>query len=677
MLYRSDLPFAPDLPPRRHRPLPAIRRRRRPDARPRRRRGGLEWARRLGDAPWSSYTVASCRFASASLGASAAPCRPSATSSHARPASVTSPQICAQRASSASTSACPLVGAVRPDFERGAACAAASRYAWTSQDRRAASTSRGRARERSPAASQWSAVSLGCAPRSSSSVQLAVERSAPGPVRIRVDRFSDEVVAEGRTPGSTSGSSPRSKTSARPGRGRVPRGPPARPRRRSRPPLRGQLVPRPTGPPPVRAARREESPGSERPSLARAPGRAAPARAGHRLERLRELFHEERHALRAVVERRAERRPGSPPSRRPAAQPSPPVERVHVQLFQPPRAAEIHAEPAQRVSPRDLLAPIGAEQEQRPLLGGLGERRQELERRRVRPLEVVEEHDGRLLRRDRGERASHRFEQGLAVGAARSRPSSGSSGRRCARIRPAGKPVGVPRTYPRSTASIGAYGEARARRRRPAGRRPAGARPPRPAASFRRLPPRRAGAGPRGRRPHRDDRPELVELSLASNHRISPSHSVECRRRRRCANPPAPPARSATCPWPCRASQVDVRRLPSGPGARPKRSGSASRENEGRDSPSCGVHAFAEVDRRRPGVGASLASRVDVLAPGAAGSELEETRSRDRLCGRSAGCRSPESLSSAIAVAGPNVMWPVFTDVELARVAGGRAEREK
>ena len=134
-------------------------------------------------------------------------------------------------------------------------------------------------------------------------------------------------------------------------------------------------------------------------------------------QRLRELLHEERHSLRAVVERRAQRR-ARLAAEDPRRDPSGPVgiERLHHKLREPPCTAEVDPEPSQRMAARDLLAAVGAEHEQWPLLRRFGERRKKLERRRVRPLEVVEEDDGRFARRDRLEGASHRFDQRLAIG---------------------------------------------------------------------------------------------------------------------------------------------------------------------------------------------------------------------------------------------------------------------
>jgi hypothetical protein len=133
-------------------------------------------------------------------------------------------------------------------------------------------------------------------------------------------------------------------------------------------------------------------------------------------ESLRELLHEEGHALSSVVERRAKRGAGlgaenssRDQSRRPG------IERLHCELGEPARATQVRAEPPKQVTARDLLASICREDEKGPLLRGFGERGQQLQGRRIRPLEVVEKDDGRLARRDRREGVSHRLEQRLAI----------------------------------------------------------------------------------------------------------------------------------------------------------------------------------------------------------------------------------------------------------------------
>jgi hypothetical protein len=74
------------------------------------------------------------------------------------------------------------------------------------------------------------------------------------------------------------------------------------------------------------------------------------------------------------------------------------------------------------VAARDLLAAVRTEHEERPLLDGFCEGRQQLEGCGIRPVKIIEEDNRRLLRCDRFECRSHGLDQGLAVGDARRRP---------------------------------------------------------------------------------------------------------------------------------------------------------------------------------------------------------------------------------------------------------------
>jgi hypothetical protein len=73
----------------------------------------------------------------------------------------------------------------------------------------------------------------------------------------------------------------------------------------------------------------------------------------------------------------------------------------------------------------DLLASVRAEHEERPSFRGFGERWQQLQCRRVRPLKIVEEDDGRLARRNRLEGAPERFEERFTIGHAGRGPELG------------------------------------------------------------------------------------------------------------------------------------------------------------------------------------------------------------------------------------------------------------
>lgn len=109
------------------------------------------------------------------------------------------------------------------------------------------------------------------------------------------------------------------------------------------------------------------------------------------------------------------------------------IERLDDELVQPSRAAEIGAEPAQRVAARDLLVAIRAEDEQRPFLGGGRERREQLEGRRIRPLQVVEEGDRRRVPAHGLERGPNRLEERLPIGRVR---RSANLGQERSEVRP-------------------------------------------------------------------------------------------------------------------------------------------------------------------------------------------------------------------------------------------------
>ena len=131
-------------------------------------------------------------------------------------------------------------------------------------------------------------------------------------------------------------------------------------------------------------------------------------------ERAGELLDEERQALRAVVDRDGERRRG------PLGQEAreqlgglAEVERRERELVQPAAAAQLVAQPAQRVVARQAVGAVGAQQHQRQLVERRREAREQLERRLVGPLQVVE-HDERGLA-ELGERGADRLEDRRAV----------------------------------------------------------------------------------------------------------------------------------------------------------------------------------------------------------------------------------------------------------------------
>ena len=159
-------------------------------------------------------------------------------------------------------------------------------------------------------------------------------------------------------------------------------------------------------------------------------------------------------------------------------------------------AAQLVAQPAQQVVARQAVGAVGRDDEQRHLAQRLGQGREQLERRVVGPLQVVEHDDSgpfagqvrRSAQRDRLEQrgAGRRPARGLARARAGSAPGAdaGGRGRRGRRGRRAGSE--------RSAATTGAVRRGRAL----AGRGPTG-----PAVRARRRPPRRAASCPR--RPRR------------------------------------------------------------------------------------------------------------------------------------------------------------------------------
>jgi hypothetical protein len=123
--------------------------------------------------------------------------------------------------------------------------------------------------------------------------------------------------------------------------------------------------------------------------------RAVGAQRAPRLQRDDELLDEEGGAEGAVVHR-----PGEGGGRRLGQQLSQQrldpclVERLQRQLFQQPGPAQLVPQPAQPVFPREAVGAVGAEGEDRHLPQRRGQRSQQLQRRVIRPLQVVEDDDG-------------------------------------------------------------------------------------------------------------------------------------------------------------------------------------------------------------------------------------------------------------------------------------------
>ncbi len=133
-------------------------------------------------------------------------------------------------------------------------------------------------------------------------------------------------------------------------------------------------------------------------------------------ERSRELLDEERHPLGPVVERSDQRwtRHPAKDARRERCR-SLPIERLDGDLAETTGAPEAGSGPPERMPARDLVVPVGADDEHRLVLDPDSERRQELQRRTVGPLEVVEDHRRRLLPGDRGECGADCLEYGRAI----------------------------------------------------------------------------------------------------------------------------------------------------------------------------------------------------------------------------------------------------------------------
>jgi hypothetical protein len=133
-------------------------------------------------------------------------------------------------------------------------------------------------------------------------------------------------------------------------------------------------------------------------------------------ERGRELLDEEGDAPGAVVQRAREPRGGRgvehPLGERGGA---PLAQRADRQLTQLSRAAQVVAQAPERMGARDLVAAEGADHEDRQLVQPRREGGEELERRVVGPLEVVEQQQGRGIRPDRDQPAADGLEERRTV----------------------------------------------------------------------------------------------------------------------------------------------------------------------------------------------------------------------------------------------------------------------
>ena len=93
------------------------------------------------------------------------------------------------------------------------------------------------------------------------------------------------------------------------------------------------------------------------------------------------------------------------------------VERLEGDLGQHAVAAQVMPQPPQRMRARQLVGAIGGDDQQRQLAQRQRERRQQLDRRVVGPLQVVEQERRRALGDDRGQRAADRLDERGAIAA--------------------------------------------------------------------------------------------------------------------------------------------------------------------------------------------------------------------------------------------------------------------
>ena len=129
-------------------------------------------------------------------------------------------------------------------------------------------------------------------------------------------------------------------------------------------------------------------------------------------QRGRQLLDEERQPLGAVVDRAHERRRGCLAERQHEQLGRLlEVERAQDELVEPARAPQLVAQPPHAVVARQAVRPVGRDHEHRQLAERLGERGEQLERRLVGPLQVVEDDERVALRGDAGEHPPHRLEQ--------------------------------------------------------------------------------------------------------------------------------------------------------------------------------------------------------------------------------------------------------------------------
>jgi hypothetical protein len=143
-------------------------------------------------------------------------------------------------------------------------------------------------------------------------------------------------------------------------------------------------------------------------------------------QRRAQLLDEERDALRPVVDRGGKRiawRHTQRACRQRRGRRR--VQGLERELTQPARPPELDAHASHRMPSRGLVAAVCAEQQHRLVRHTGGQRRQQLERRRVGPVQVVEVHDDGAPPGNRAERGSHGFKHAGAVTIARRAPKLG------------------------------------------------------------------------------------------------------------------------------------------------------------------------------------------------------------------------------------------------------------
>jgi hypothetical protein len=132
------------------------------------------------------------------------------------------------------------------------------------------------------------------------------------------------------------------------------------------------------------------------------------------------FFDEERHTLGAVVDRCCEPVPW-PGAQDPGCEIGGihRAERFDSELTQAPAAPKFRAHAAQRMPARQLVAPVGTKDQGRRLLEHSVKVEQQLGRRSVHPLKIIEEHHHRLPARYLPEETADRLEQGRLIGVRR------------------------------------------------------------------------------------------------------------------------------------------------------------------------------------------------------------------------------------------------------------------